>query len=330
MNLIKILENWYGEHKRLLPWRESLDPYHIWLSEIILQQTRVEQGLPYYERFLSKYPKIEDLAKAEDQEVYKLWEGLGYYNRCKNMLHTARYLVEEKKSEFPANYQELLKLKGIGPYTAAAIASIAFGEPKLALDGNLKRVLSRVYGIEYEVNSREFARVVENMEADIMPEKNPGDINQALMDLAASICTPRKPDCELCPIRGYCWAFENNKTQELPVKNLAKAKKKKKLVYQLNRKEGKVLLHQRKADGIWPNLFEFSLLAEADKKENQEPIYQTRHVLSHQILDIQIYEDSDHNVAEGTGTWVAMEELSSYAFPRPLHAMRDKLQSENQ
>ncbi len=320
MNLIEILLQWYALHGRKLPWRATNDPYKIWLSEVILQQTRVDQGLPYYLRFIDRYPQIEDLAQAPEQEVYKLWEGLGYYNRCKNMLRTARLLNEQDEGHFPQSYEALLKLPGIGPYTAAAIASIAFGEAQIALDGNLKRVFSRLFGIYHEIHSRDFLKSVEEMGTEWITER-PGDINQAFMDLSSQICKPRNPDCESCPIRGHCHAYGKQVQKQLPIKKSAPTKQNKQLLYQLHRKDDKVLLHQRSSSGIWPNLYEFSPIDKRPSK-GQKPLFSTRHQLSHQVLDIQVYPDiSSDNIPED-GLWVALDSLEQYALPRPLHALR--------
>ncbi len=206
------------ENTRSLPWKNETDPYKIWLSEIILQQTRAEQGLNYYLNFIKNYPTICDLANAIDDDVFRHWQGLGYYNRCKNMLATARFICEQKNGVFPNDYEEILALKGVGAYTAAAIASFAFGLPHAVVDGNVYRVLARYFGIENAIDSTlgkaKFAQIAD----ELLDKKNPAAYNQAIMDLGATVCTPKNPRCEICPLSKNCVALKSDLIYFFPVK----------------------------------------------------------------------------------------------------------------
>jgi A/G-specific adenine glycosylase len=202
---------WYSKFKRPLPWRDSNEPYKVWLSEIILQQTRVEQGLAYYLKFVTNYPEIEYLAKAEERDILKLWEGLGYYSRARNMHKAAKYIVENCNAVFPENYIALLKLSGVGPYTAAAIASIVFNESVVAIDGNVLRVASRLFLISDPIDKVKTHSTIRIILNDFIDESNPGDFNQAMMELGAVICSPKNPKCNICPVKVHCLAFESKK-----------------------------------------------------------------------------------------------------------------------
>ena len=255
------LENWYATAQRDLPWRGTTDPYKVWLSEIILQQTRVVQGLPYYERFIAHFPTVVDLAEASEEEVLKLWQGLGYYSRAKNLHHTAQYITTELGGIFPQTYKELLKLKGIGDYTASAIASFCYNEPCPVVDGNVYRVLSRVFGLATPINSTQGAKEFKVLAHDCLDKANAGVYNQAIMEFGALQCTPQSPDCTSCVLRDHCWAFHHNKVNELPVK-LKKISIKKRyfnyLVW-LN-PYGQTLLQKREGKDIWHGLYEFPLI----------------------------------------------------------------------
>ncbi|MEM8928337.1 MAG: A/G-specific adenine glycosylase [Bacteroidota bacterium] len=256
----KILE-WYHQNKRKLPWRKTIDPYKIWLSEVMLQQTRVAQGLPYYEKFVLHFPTVFDMAKAEEEDVLKLWQGLGYYSRARNMHATAKTVVEQYNGKFPDNYQELLKLKGVGDYTASAIASISFGEPEPVVDGNVYRVLSRYFGVDIPINSTHGVKYFKELAREVMDTINIRDYNQGIMEFGAIQCAPKKPYCMLCPIREGCVAFAENKIQELPVK-LKKGKIKERFfnyVIHLDI-ENRTRIEQRKGKGIWQGLYQFPLI----------------------------------------------------------------------
>ena len=261
MNFSKILTYWYSVNKRDLPWRNTKDPYFIWLSEIILQQTQVKQGLPYYDSFVSKYPTVFDLAAADEGEVLKLWQGLGYYSRARNLHHTAKVVAKELNGIFPKTYKDLIKLKGIGDYTASAIASICFNEPAAVVDGNVYRVLSRYFGIVTPINSTQGIKEFKSLATPLVDTNNPGDYNQAIMEFGATQCKPQNPDCEVCPLNDGCVALQKSLVGSLPVK-LKKTKVKDKyfnfLVFISSDK--KTVFEQRTSKGIWQNLYQFPLV----------------------------------------------------------------------
>ncbi len=261
MDFSNRLTHWYLQNKRDLPWRNAHEPYQIWLSEIILQQTRVEQGLPYYNAFIEAYPTVTDLANAETDEILKLWQGLGYYSRARNLHETAKYVTNELDGVFPENYKGLLKLKGVGDYTASAIASICYDEPVAVVDGNVYRVLSRIFGIETPINTTAGNKEFKELASQLLDEKDPSTFNQALMEFGALHCKPQNPSCEVCPFNDKCIALKDHRVRELPVK-LRKTKIKKRyfnyLVFDL--KDSKTILEQRKGKGIWNGLYQFPLV----------------------------------------------------------------------
>ena len=251
--------HWYHQNKRNLPWRESQDPYQIWLSEIILQQTRVKQGLPYYLKFVEKYPSVQDLAQASEEEVLRLWQGLGYYSRARNMHATAQYVVQELQGKFPDNYKDLLKLKGVGKYTAAAIASFAFGEAVAVVDGNVFRVLARLFGIDTDIASSQGHKEFSALAQSLIPQQNPGIYNQAIMEFGALHCSPQKPNC-ICPVSDECIAFREGRQKDLPVK-IKKIKSKTRYFHYLILQDGKkIALKQRNQKDIWQGLYDFFLI----------------------------------------------------------------------
>jgi A/G-specific adenine glycosylase len=279
MTALASIINWYKKNKRDLPWRNTQNPYHIWLSEVILQQTRVEQGLPYYQKFTDKYPTVVDLALANDDEVMKLWQGLGYYNRAANMLKTARIIHQELKGEFPDTYAELIKLKGIGPYTAAAIASFAFNEPVSVVDGNVYRVLSRVFAIDTPIDSTQGKKIFSELAQEVLFVKDPATHNQAIMELGATVCKPKLAQCENCVLRLQCMAYKNNEVYQYPVKSPKRKPVDRFLNYIfIQDKLGNTYLRQRNNEGIWNNLFEFPLI------ETEQPVLHADELLAHPQL----------------------------------------------
>ncbi len=257
----KILIHWYSNNKRELPWRQTKAPYYIWLSEIILQQTQVNQGLPYYMSFIEKFPSVFDLAKADESDVLKLWQGLGYYSRARNLHATAKYIVEELEGVFPDNYKDLLKLKGVGDYTASAIASICFNESTAVVDGNVYRALSRYFGISTPINSSKGAKEFKALAQELIDKKNPAEFNQAIMEFGATQCKPQNPNCNVCPFNKGCIAFNKSIISELPVKiKSAKAKKKYFNFLVFISENGKTVLEKREGKGIWQNLYQFPLI----------------------------------------------------------------------
>ncbi|MFX0556334.1 A/G-specific adenine glycosylase [Maribacter sp. CXY002] len=265
MSFSEKLLTWYSHNKRKLPWRNTKDPYKIWLSEIILQQTRVIQGMPYYERFIQAFPTVQDLASANEETVLKLWQGLGYYSRARNLHATAKIVVNDFDGVFPDTYKDLLKLKGIGDYTASAISSICFNEPHAVVDGNVYRVLARFYGIDLPINSTEGIKYYKELAQNLLYTGNVRDYNQAIMEFGAIQCTPKNPNCMYCPLNDKCVALKEGKEAVLPVK-LKKSKVKDRyfnyLVPLYTDDSGKTttLLNQRLGKGIWQNLWEFPLL----------------------------------------------------------------------
>ncbi len=256
----KKLMKWNREsNSRPMPWKGEKDPYKIWLSEIILQQTRVEQGLAYYERFVTAFPTIKDLAKAPEQQVFKLWEGLGYYTRCKNLIATAKYITRELDGRFPHTYEAILALKGVGPYTAAAIASFAYQLPHAVLDGNVFRVLSRYFGISTPVDSTGGKQLYSTMANELLDTRQAGLYNQAIMDFGATVCTPRQPLCPQCVQRQDCQAWQHKWVDQLPVKEKQLKKRTRWLYYFIVRIGNDTLVRKRGPKDIWENLYEFVL-----------------------------------------------------------------------
>lgn len=247
-----------------MPWKGEKDPYKIWLSEVILQQTRVEQGWDYYNKFVKAFPTIKDLASAPDLKVFKLWEGLGYYTRCKNLITTARHITDKYNGVFPTSYEEILKLKGVGPYTAAAIASFAYNLPYAVVDGNVFRIISRVFGMKVPIDSTEGKKQFTSMADELLDRKYPGIYNQAIMDFGATICKPVNPHCDLCPFNKKCIAIKEAKIDQLPVKSKTISKKERWFYYFVFQWNDKIYVRKRSGKDIWQNLHDF-LLIEKEK-----------------------------------------------------------------
>ncbi|WP_282053693.1 A/G-specific adenine glycosylase [Maribacter luteus] len=324
---------WYQKNKRNLPWRKTKDPYRIWLSEIILQQTRVAQGLPYYERFIERFPTVWDLANAQENEVLKLWQGLGYYSRARNLHATAKIVVDEYKGEFPKTYKGLLKLKGVGDYTASAIASICFDIPEPVVDGNVYRVLARYYGVDIPINSSKGTRYFKELARKVMNTEQIRDYNQAIMEFGAIQCAPKNPDCTGCPLNDGCLALQQNQIGELPKKiNKTKVRNRYFNYLVVVDPKNRTLLQQRKGKGIWQNLWEFPLLESKEDMDvhelersfnkvlaiNETPeIYHFNsenivHKLSHQHLYTKFWIiKTDTFLKEGVG----FNELKDYPVP---------------
>jgi A/G-specific adenine glycosylase len=261
MQISESLIYWYNQNKRPLPWRETRDPYKIWLSEVILQQTRVAQGTNYYHRFLVAFPDVQSLAKADEQEVLKLWQGLGYYSRARNMHHAAKELIGNYKGIFPESSAGLKKLKGVGDYTAAAIASICFNESVVVLDGNVARVISRLYAIDTPVDSNIGRNVITDLANSLLDTNHPGTFNQAVMELGALICTPKSPVCNTCPLAFACEALKRNETGRFPVKTPKKVPTVRFMNYLVIgfKQDGKdfILMRKRTGKDIWKNMYDF-------------------------------------------------------------------------
>jgi A/G-specific adenine glycosylase len=274
MKISSLLINWYLENKRDLPWRTTKDPYTIWISEIILQQTRVEQGLQYFQRFMERFPDLPSLAGAEPDEVMKIWQGLGYYTRARNLHEAARCIVQKSGGRLPNTYAGLMKMKGIGPYTAAAIASIAFDEKVPVVDGNVIRVLSRLFGI-YSADRKVFF----NKAREIMEPERSGLFNQALMEFGALHCKPLKPHCSCCLFRKVCFALNHDAVQDLPVKKPKIKIRKRYFHYFIIREDEKLLIRKRDGTDIWKGLYDFPLI------ESEQPVSMTK------LRDMPAWED---------------------------------------
>ena len=272
---------WYERNKRDLPWRTTTNPYNIWLTEIMLQQTRVAQGLPYYHKFVENFPAVEDLAEASEEEVLKLWQGLGYYSRARNLHATAKIVAYEYDGQFPDTYKELLALKGVGDYTASAIASICFGRPEPVVDGNVYRVLSRYFGVEIPINSTEGVKYFKQLAREVMHLERIRDYNQGIMEFGAMQCVPQNPNCQVCLLSSSCKALKDGAVGSLPVK-LKKTKVKTLYFNYLVpiSKGGLTILEQRTEKGIWRNLWQFPLLEskkELDLKELKVQLEASEH-----------------------------------------------------
>ena len=261
MNFSKEILAWYTLNKRELPWRNTTNPYNIWLSEIMLQQTRVAQGTPYYLSFVENFPTVQDLANASEEKILKLWQGLGYYSRARNLHATAKIITNQHNGIFPDDYKALLKLKGIGDYTASAIASICFDIPEPVVDGNVYRVLSRFFGIDMPINSTEGIKYFKTLARDVMDHKNIRDYNQGIMEFGAIQCAPRNPNCESCPLNNGCLALKKNLVNNLPIKLTKTTVKKRYFNYLVIRDiDNKIALEQRLGKGIWQNMYQFPLI----------------------------------------------------------------------
>lgn len=339
---------WYLNNQRDLPWRKSRNPFHIWLSEIILQQTRVAQGTSYYEKFVTEFDDIFALAKADERHVLKLWQGLGYYSRARNLHSTAKIISTEYNGQFPETYEELIKLKGIGDYTASAIASIAFNKPHAVVDGNVYRVLSRVFGIKTPINERKGIDEFKSLAEDLLDQNDPGTHNQGLMEFGALVCLPKNPRCETCIFKDSCYALQHKIIDQLPLK-IKKLKIRKRYFNYLvvDHKSDSTIIRKRIHKDIWQNLFEFPLhetksdtfdLKELEKfilnelsingsfslkKYNQEPII---HKLTHQTLYASFWiVEPDEKIAN----LISWNDLKEHALPVLLQNFVDKYHGLN-
>lgn len=346
MEFCNILELWYLENNRDLPWRKVKDPYIIWLSEIILQQTRVAQGMSYYLKFVDAFPTVFDLANAEEEVVLKLWQGLGYYSRARNLHFSAKYVVNELNGVFPETYKELLNLKGVGDYTASAISSISYNENAAVVDGNVYRVLARYYGINTPINSSKGIKDFKELAQTILDLKNPGQHNQAIMDFGATQCKPGTPNCSSCPFKDSCVALEKNLISVLPVKE-KKIKIRKRyfnfIVFQT--KQGKTRLQQRIGKGIWENLHQFPLVETSESIDVEELIDNVEfldllpsvdslklfnnkdwvHKLSHQHLFVKFWIVATANIDDN---FIDYNKVEDFPVPRIVHRFIEEFDFE--
>ncbi|MEP2025298.1 MAG: A/G-specific adenine glycosylase [Reichenbachiella sp.] len=333
------LLEWYHIHKRNLPWRETRDPFKIWLSEIILQQTRVNQGLPYYLKFTEEFETIEDFAQADLDEILKIWQGLGYYSRARNMHECAAMIIEKYDGHFPNNYQELQNLKGIGKYTAAAIASICFNEAVPTIDGNVFRLTSRFFGISDDIAKASSFKIFFDKGLQHIPEHEPGNFNQAMMEFGATVCVPKSPNCEDCIFSNLCYAHQRDMIDALPVKSKNIKIKHRYFNYHVLRYKNQILIRQRTSGDIWAGLYEFDLY-ESEKSlkisnfENAKLLYSTNeiiHQLTHQKLHIQfgVFELNSEQAFEEIRneklmSTVSVNALGDYAVPKPIELFLNK------
>jgi len=335
-----LLMKWNNqENRRIMPWKGEKDPYKVWLSEIILQQTRVEQGWTYYENLIKEYPTIVHLAKAKDEDVFKLWEGLGYYTRCRNLLYTARFIYKTYNGKFPSTYETIKSLKGVGPYTAAAIASFCFDLPYAVVDGNVFRILSRIFGITTATDSTNGKKQFTELADKMLYEYDPGNYNQAIMDFGATICKPMLPLCSTCVMNKLCIAYKTASVNELPVKEKVVKKKLRWFSFIIFRAEEKIFIRKRTAKDIWQNLFEFYIVESEsnpfwDKKsvtdflqsqlslqrfEVLQIIHASPQQLTHQLIKgyfitVQL-KNIPTQLKSGNGLWIPIKQLAKYPFP---------------
>ena len=358
MNFTKALLDWYDKNSRKLPWREQRDPYAIWLCEIIMQQTRIVQGLAYWERFMATFPTVEELAEADEDQVLKLWEGLGYYSRARNLHTAAKQIVAMGK--FPDRLEDIRALKGVGDYTAAAIASIAFGLPVAVVDGNVYRVLARYFGLTTPIGSNAAKKEFTALAQSLLDENRPGDFNEAMMDFGAIQCTPQSPRCSDCPFALNCHAKQEGLQEQLPVKGKKTAIRERHLCYIYYRYEGQTAIHKRPAGDIWQGLWEPFLIEQTSHPTVQQPSQPSndttdtntagtnttdtntasanttrgtllgkdiRHQLTHQSLyaDFYLYECAEKPQLPPDYIWVKEEDLKQYGKPRLVERLLELL-----
>ncbi len=321
------LLQWYENHGRDLPWRHTTDPYPIWLSEVILQQTRIAQGTAYWERFMKQFPTVESLAAASEDEVLRLWQGLGYYSRARNLHAAAKQIVAT--GGFPNNYEEIRRLKGVGDYTAAAIAAFAFGLPHAAIDGNAYRVLARYYGIETPINTTTAKKEFAALAQQLLPSDRAADFNQAMMDFGATLCTPSSPQCSECPLAEGCDALHTHRTQVLPIKQKTVKMATRHFTFIYIRCQGETAIMRRPAGDIWQGLWQ-PLLIEDEKnvdtvlsglrKSGQLTLLATgvKHVLTHRIImaDFYLLEAPTKPSLPDGYRWIPEDQIDRYALPR--------------
>jgi A/G-specific adenine glycosylase len=337
--LVTALLAWFAKHKRALPWRATRDPYHIWVSEVMLQQTQAATVIPYYERFLKRFPNLNALADASDAALMKAWEGLGYYARARNLRAAAQTILSEHGGELPASRDALLRLPGFGPYTAAAVASLAYGADCAAVDGNVLRVLARVYAVDADIRRSSTRRQLQQIADGLVPSGRAGQFNEALMELGALICRPKNPACNECPIRRFCLAYEQGRARELPVKSPRRAVPHHEIAIGVVHHRGKVLIALRPADGLLGNLWEFpggkrhagETLAECCRREIKEEtgldvdVTEVFAIVPHAYSHFRITLHAFHCRYTGGRArphtsqavrWVNIEALDDYAFPK--------------
>ncbi|MGB0390656.1 MAG: A/G-specific adenine glycosylase [Salibacteraceae bacterium] len=326
MEFNKILLQWYDKNKRDLPWRTTDNPYVIWIAEVVFQQTRIEQGTPYFLSFINKFPTVFDLAKAKEEDVLNKWQGLGYYSRARNLQFSAKYIVDELNGEMPSTYKSLLGLKGVGPYIAAEVASVCFNEVVAAVDGNVQRVLSRCFGVKEAVNSTKGSKIVNELANSLISKQRPGDFNQALMDMGSSICTPKKPKCEECIFVETCWANRNGFQLKLPKKDKkVKVRDRYFNYYLIN--GSSMLLKKRGGGDVWQGLYEPPLMETNQpfeiKKECGYLLFSSKRVLSHQRIYIKFWvvNELPEHFNDQDFHHVTRSEVNNYPVPKSIEQL---------
>lgn len=320
MSFSHTLLTWYEEHKRTLPWRGEEDPYKIWVSEIILQQTRVQQGWDYYLRFIETFPDISTLAHASEEQVLRVWQGLGYYSRARNMHAAAQQIMERHHGVFPSNYEEIRALKGIGDYTAAAIASIAFGAPYPAIDGNVLRIISRIFGICEDIFESSTHLKIKETCLSLIDEKQPGAFNQAAMDFGALQCTPQNPKCEDCPFCHACYALEHGLTHMLPIKHHKITRAERYFHFLFGTYHNAVILEKRSQRDIWHNMYQFPMQETANEASpnGRTAIASVKEHLTHQTIHANFYLKNYRKEPKLTNDQILVpfDELKRYPMPK--------------
>ena len=327
--------DWFNINKRDLPWRKTNDPYKIWISEIILQQTRIVQGINYYNRLISEFPTVFDLANASEDHVLKIWQGLGYYTRARNLHFTAKYIVDNYQGVFPDDFESILSLKGIGNYTAAAIASIAFDLPHAAVDGNIARVITRYFGISTPIDSEKGKNEIQKIADDLISSKNPGFHNQAFMEFGALQCIPKSPDCNSCSLKLSCYATINNLTTQIPVKTKKVKQSTRYFYYYIIENKDSILIEKRTGKDIWKNLHQFPLF-ESEKELSDQEIFNlkipftinkkaniksvsstVKHVLTHQNIYARFIHIETDNFDLNHSNLIRVNKKDIYKFAVP-------------
>jgi A/G-specific adenine glycosylase len=333
------ITEWYRQNARILPWRSTQNPYFIWLSEVILQQTRVDQGLNYYLRFSESFPTVVDLANADEDQVLKLWQGLGYYSRARNLHATAKMIQEKYQGEFPRSYDDILALKGIGPYTAAAIASFAFNLPHAVVDGNVYRVLSRYFGIDTPIDSTEGKKLFQSLADELIPKDQPALFNQSIMEFGAIYCTPNNPPCANCMLLDSCISGKSGTATKRPVK-VAKIKIKQRFLHYFHLvSTHEIAVYKRGSNDVWEGLYEFPVIETDSPNLNSEQlpswitnvgevVYTTKHILSHQHIHARFYRvdvQKSEAIWNNDLQWIDQETFESLPIHRLMHKYWDQL-----
>ena len=328
-----LIRSWYRQNGRSLPWRETTNPYLIWLSEVILQQTRVDQGQSYYEKFVKHYPTVQDLAEASEEEVLNDWQGLGYYSRARNLHFAAHQIVDDFNGEFPDTYKEIKSLKGVGDYTAAAVASFAFNLPYAVVDGNVYRVLSRYFADATPIDAAHGKKLFAAYAQELLPKEEPASFNQAIMELGALVCRPKSPDCNNCPVQQNCSAYREGQVHAYPVK-AKRTKVEVRYFHYFIASDHEVQIEKRNAKGIWQNMYQFPLLELKDQLSESalrkyisqnfevelvDRIAEYKHILSHRKIYATFWRVDKKVTTQDNYTTIAIEKIDDYPLPRLIH-----------